>query len=148
MKLNIGKISIPDEILLKPGKLSNEEFEIIKTHTTRGYDILKDANSPSLKLAARIAYEHHEKFDGTGYPQGLAGRDISIHSRIVALLDVFDALGMDRVYKKAWPMDRIINYIVEKKGKQFDPVLVDVFIQCLPDILKVRATYKDNDVNF
>lgn len=141
---DIGKVAIPDSILKKPGKLTADEFNVMKTHTTIGYNLLKKSKRSILKTAAIVAYQHHEKWDGTGYPQGLAGEDIHIYGRITAIADVFDALGSDRVYKRAWELDRILNLFHEEKGKHFDPAIVDVFMKGLPTILKIRDQYKDH----
>ena len=140
---DIGKISIPDSILLKPGKLTQEEFEIMKTHTAIGNEMLSNSNKKILKIASRIAHEHHEKYDGTGYPRGISGEEIGIYSRIVALTDVLDALGTERVYKKKWEWDKIINYIKGQRGKQFDPKIVDVFLESLDEIRKIKNSLKD-----
>jgi putative two-component system response regulator len=133
---DIGKISILDCVLLKPGKLTQEEFEIMKTHTVIGYELLSNSNKPILKIASKIAREHHEKYDGTGYPRGISGEEIGVYARIVALTDVFDALGTERVYKKKWEWDKIIDYIKEQRGKQFDPKIVDIFLENLEEIKK------------
>ena len=140
---DIGKVGIPDSILQKPGKLSDEEFNIMKTHTTIGYDMLRHSTRDILKLAAVITYQHHEKFDGTGYPQGLQGQNINIFARITAIADVFDALASDRVYKKAWELDKILALFHEEKGKHFDPILVDAFIQNFNEIVSVRDKLAD-----
>jgi HD-GYP domain-containing protein (c-di-GMP phosphodiesterase class II) len=140
---DIGKISIPDRILLKPGKLTEEEFEIMKTHTIIGNKILLNSNKQIFKIAARIALEHHEKYDGTGYPNGLSGDEIGIYSRIVTLTDVFDALSSDRVYKKKWEFDKIIEYIKEQNGKQFDPKIVDLFVDNIIEIKTIQNNLKD-----
>lgn len=140
---DIGKISIPDNILLKPGKLAEEEFNLMKTHTLIGYEILSSSDKPIWKIASIIALEHHEKYDGTGYPKGLARDQIGIHSRIVALADVFDALGTDRVYKKKWELSKIVDYIKEQRGKQFDPEIVDIFITNLDSIILIKDKLKD-----
>jgi HD-GYP domain-containing protein (c-di-GMP phosphodiesterase class II) len=140
---DIGKVAIPDAVLKKPGKLTEEEYEIMKTHTTIGYNLLQGSNRELLRTAAHIAYEHHEKWDGTGYPRGLKGEEIHLYGRITAVADVFDALGSDRVYKKAWELDRIINLFREERGRHFDPKLVDVFMDELPRILEARDRYKD-----
>lgn len=126
---DIGKLTIPDAILNKPSALTTDEFEIIKTHTSAGNAILKGSNRMILKTAALIAMQHHEKWNGSGYPQGLSGEDIHLFGRIVALCDVFDALSSDRVYKEAWPMQQILAYIKEQRGIQFDPKLVDIFLE-------------------
>lgn len=135
---DIGKIGIPDSILLKPGKLNDNEFGIMKTHTLLGYEILKGSSREILKSAAIIALEHHEKYDGSGYPKGLKGDEIHIYGRIVAIADVFDALSTDRVYKKAWDLDEVIQYIKDQRGIQFDPSIVDIFINNIDDILAIK----------
>lgn len=139
---DIGKVGIPDSLLNKPSKLTCEEFEIMKTHTTVGYEILKTSNRPILKASAIVAYEHHEKWDGSGYPRGLSGHDIHIYGRITALADVFDALGSERIYKKAWKLNDILEYFKEEKGKHFDPELVDIFFNNLDEFLEIREKYK------
>lgn len=138
---DIGKISILDSILNKPAKLTIKEFNIIKTHTTEGYKILNVSQRPLLKMAATIALTHHEKYDGTGYPKGLKGENIPLCGRIVALADVFDALANDRCYKKAWELDDIVDYIKEKKGKQFDPKLVEIFFNNFDKILQIKDSF-------
>jgi response regulator RpfG family c-di-GMP phosphodiesterase len=143
---DIGKIAIPDKVLLKPGKLTQEEFEIIKQHTIYGYNILKHSKRGVLKASAIIAYEHHERFDGKGYPRGLKEEEIHIYGRIVAIADVFDALSSDRVYKKAWSDERIFALFKEERGKQFDPVLVDIFFQHIDEFLKIRNEFRDNNL--
>ncbi|KNY30612.1 integral membrane sensor hybrid histidine kinase [Pseudobacteroides cellulosolvens ATCC 35603 = DSM 2933] len=138
---DIGKIAIADEILNKPGKLTPQEYEIIKNHVEIGYNMINKSNRKMLKLASIIAYEHHEKYDGTGYPRGLKGEEISIYGRILALADVFDALASDRVYKKAWEMDRILELIKNERGKHFDPQLVDVFFENLSEFIEIKNKY-------
>ena len=140
---DIGKIAIPDSILLKPGKLTEEEWAIMKTHTTLGYGFLKFSERRLLKSAAVIAFQHHERWDGAGYPCGLSGEDIHIYGRICALSDVFDALGSDRVYKKAWELERIVSLFKTERGHQFDPELVDVFLAHVEDFTQIRENYKD-----
>lgn len=125
---DIGKIGIPDAILKKSGKLTEEEFETMRSHATIGYEILKHSDKSILRSAAIIAHEHHEKYNGRGYPRGLHGEDIHIYARIVAIADVFDALGSDRIYKKAWPLEEIINFFEKEKGEHFDPVLTSLFL--------------------
>lgn len=144
---DIGKVAIPDSILNKPGKLTYEEFEIMKKHTVIGYEMLKHSNREILQHAAEIALTHHERWDGTGYPYGLKGEEIPISGRITAVADVFDALGSDRVYKKAWDLDEIIEYFKEQRGKQFDPILVDIFLENLDDILSIRNKYVDHTLH-
>lgn len=139
---DIGKVGIPDSLLNKPCKLTPEEFNIMKSHTTVGYEILKTSHRPILKASAIVAYEHHEKWDGSGYPRGLSGEDIHIYGRITAVADVFDALGSERVYKKGWKLNDILEYFKEEKGKHFDPVLVDIFFENLDEFLEIREKYK------
>lgn len=137
---DIGKITIPHHILCKPGKLTNEEFEIMKTHTTRAAEVMKISDRKFMKGAEIIALQHHEKWDGSGYPQGLKGNDIHIYARIVAIADVFDALTHKRVYKEAWELDDAANYILDQSGSHFDPELVEIFKEHV-DELKQIATY-------
>ncbi|HEX9997915.1 MAG TPA: HD domain-containing phosphohydrolase [Abditibacterium sp.] len=132
---DVGKIGIADSILLKPGKLLPEEFEIIKTHTVIGSTILARHHTPLLQLASKIALTHHERFDGTGYPHGLSGQNIPLEGRIVAVTDVFDALTHARPYKKAWPIEEALAEITSQSGRQFDPEIVDVFTQLHRDSL-------------
>ena len=140
---DVGKIGIPDSILFKPGKLTDEEYEVIKTHTTLGHSILKNSSRRIMRTAATIALQHHERWDGQGYPRGLVGEDTHIFGRITALADVFDALACARVYKKAWPLDAILAYLREQRGRQFDPALVDVFLENLHEIVAIRDSYPD-----
>ena len=140
---DIGKIGIPDAVLNKPGKLSVDEFEVMKQHALLGYEILSASPRGMLKAAATVAFEHHEKWDGTGYPQGLKGEEIHVYGRITAVADVFDALGSDRCYKKAWPLENILKLFQEEKAKHFDPSLVDILIKNLDSILEIRDKYKD-----
>jgi len=140
---DIGKIGIPDHVLLKPGKLDPDEWAIMKTHATIGADILAGHDSELMGMARLIALTHHEKWDGSGYPQGIAGEAIPLPGRIVALADVFDALTSARPYKKAWPVDEAITYIQENSGKHFDPQLVRVFMQHLEEIIDIKDTYAD-----
>ncbi len=140
---DIGKVAIPDAVLNKPGRFDESERRIMDTHAALGYEMLKSSNRPLLKLASIVAYEHHEKWDGSGYPQGLKGDNIDINGRITALADVFDALGSDRVYKKAWDDERIFNLFKEERAKHFDPKLIDIFFENLEEFLKVRDRFKD-----
>lgn len=126
---DIGKIGIPDAILNKPGPLNDEEWVIIKSHSQIGYDMLKHSQRDILKAAAIIAHQHHERWDGKGYPQGLKGEEIHIFGRITAIVDVYDALGHDRVYKKAWKNEDIIHLMKEESGFQFDPNLCKIFLK-------------------
>jgi HD-GYP domain-containing protein (c-di-GMP phosphodiesterase class II) len=144
---DIGKIAIPDSILLKPGKLTEEEWAIMKTHTTLGYGFLKFSERRLLKSAAVIAFQHHERWDGNGYPCGLSAEGINIYGRICALSDVFDALGSDRVYKKAWELERIVSLFKAERGHQFDPDLVDVFLAHVEEFHKIGEAYKDELVS-
>lgn len=141
---DIGKIGIPDVILKKPGRLTPDEFEIMKQHTTLGYNILKRSDRPILKYASIIALQHHERWDGRGYPDGLKGEEIHIIGRIIRLVDVFDALRTKRVYKNAWTIDRIVDYFVQEREKQFDPFLVDIFVEHIDDFLDITNRYPDN----
>ncbi|MGB3976719.1 MAG: HD domain-containing phosphohydrolase [bacterium] len=142
---DIGKIGIPDTVLKKPGTLTPEEYEIMKQHTTIGHNILKRSNRPILKAASIIALQHHERWDGKGYPNGLKGEDIHIFGRIIRLVDVFDALRAKRVYKKAWTTERIIDYMERERGKQFDPRLVDIFIENIDELLAVSGNDQEEN---
>jgi len=141
---DIGKIAIPDSILNKPGRFNDEERAIMDTHAELGHAMIKDSKKPLLKAASIVAYEHHEKYNGQGYPRKKKGEDIHIYGRITALADVFDALGSDRVYKKAWADEKVFKLLKEERGEHFDPVLIDLFFENLDKILKVRQEYKDN----
>ena len=140
---DIGKVAISDIILNKPARLTAEEFDIMKQHTTFGYKMFEGYEQPIFKTAAIVAHEHHEKFDGSGYPRGLKGEEIHIYGRITAIADVFDALGSDRVYKKAWKLDKILALIESESGKHFDPALVTLFLENLDQFLEIREKYKD-----
>lgn len=139
---DIGKVATPDYILNKPGKLTQEEFEIMKRHASDGYHMLKDTNNNIIKVGAIIAHEHHEKYDGTGYPRGLKGNDIHIYARITALADVFDALGSKRSYKDAWDLNEISKFINSQSGKHFDPKLVEIFNERFDDFVFIRKKFK------
>lgn len=141
-----GKMGIPSTILRKPGKLDSAEWEIMKTHAQIGHDILCRSKAPVFVLAAEVALRHHEKWDGSGYPGGLSGRDIPESARIVAVADVFDALTMVRPYKQAWPVDRVVATLEEGRGKHFDPELVNVFLSILPRILAVRVEWDSREI--
>jgi response regulator RpfG family c-di-GMP phosphodiesterase len=134
---DIGKVAIPDEILLKPGKLTKDEFKVIKTHSKVGWQILKNSKREILKTAALIAYDHHEKWDGTGYPRGLSGEEISLCGRITAVADVFDALSHKRIYKDSWSLDKVLKLFKEERGKHFEPKLVDLLFENLEEIKKI-----------
>lgn len=140
---DIGKIGVSDTILLKPGKLNKEEFDKIKLHSEIGAEILSKSNARVIKYAKIIALTHHEKWNGKGYPKGLAGQKIPIQGRIVALADVFDALSMDRPYKKAWLLEKILSLLSEESGEHFDPHLVKLFMDSLPTILEIKEKYAD-----
>ncbi len=136
---DIGKLGIPDAILNKPAKLDAAEWAVMQTHTTIGHRILsKGTDSPILQMAATVALHHHEKWDGSGYPAGLAGEAIPQAARIVAIADVFDALGTKRPYKEPWPLDRIVAALEEGAGTHFDPQLVGSFVALLPRISAIR----------
>jgi len=140
-----GKIGIPDSVLKKPGKLDANEWVVMKTHTQIGYGILKQSSAPVFQLAAEIALNHHEKWDGSGYPNGLSGKQIPESTRIVALADVFDALSMKRSYKDVWPLDRILGYFQDNAGSHFDAELVQVFLSRLPEVLKIRDEWDQRE---
>ncbi|MDH5600923.1 MAG: HD domain-containing protein, partial [Gammaproteobacteria bacterium] len=140
---DIGKIGIPDNVLLKPGKLDADEWKIMQTHVDIGVEILSGSDFELMDMAAEVCQNHHEKWDGSGYPRQLAGDDIPLVGRIVAIADVFDALTTERPYKEAWPVDNAIDFLREQSGKHFDPRLVEVFIEILPEILKIRDQYAE-----
>ena len=140
---DIGKVGIPDAILNAPRKLSFEEFEIMKTHSSLGYQMLKNSNKPILQAAAIVANEHHEKWDGSGYPNAKSGEEIHIYGRITAVADVFDALGSERIYKKAWELDKILALFQDESGKHFDPKLINLFLDNLDTFLAIRDQFKD-----
>ena len=138
---DIGKVVIPDSILLKPGALSEDEFTHMKEHTNYGYEIFNKSKHTLLKTAALVAHEHHEKWDGTGYPRGLKGEEIHIFGRITAIADVFDALSHDRVYKKAWSIEDTLEFIISQKGKAFEPRLVELLLENIDKIKKIKLLY-------
>lgn len=140
---DVGKIAIPDAILLKPGKLDRDEFEIMKTHAYIGYKILSGSKLPILQMAAEIAYGHHERYTGGGYPRNISGDAISIYARIVAVADVFDALIFDRIYKKSWDLQRVITLFKEEKGKQFDPKIVELLLTNIDDFMAIKRKYEE-----
>lgn len=141
---DIGKLGIPDSILHKPGQLETHEWEIMKRHAEYGRDILLKSANPVMRMGARIAYTHHERWDGKGYPQGLKGKEIPIEGRITTLVDVFDALGSRRSYKKEWSTLQITAALLQGKGTHFDPELVDLFVANLKTFQLVRAEHPDN----
>lgn len=140
---DLGKVAIPDSILHKPGKLSNEEWEVMKGHASLGYDILSRSKKPIVKMAAEICLAHHEKWDGSGYPKGISGEDIPIASRITAIADVFDSLGSKRCYKDVWPKEEIYREIQAQGGKHFDPELVDIVLAHFDEFWDLRERYPD-----
>jgi len=140
---DVGKIGIPDYILLKPGKLTPEEFEVMKGHTRLGHELLKDSGSEILRAGAQIAISHHEKFDGSGYPRGLKGHDIPLFGRIVAVADVFDALTSERPYKKAWSLEDASHFLEEGRGKHFDPLCVEALLATWDVVLDIRQRFQD-----
>ncbi len=140
---DVGKIGIPDGVLLKPGKLDGSEWEIMKSHAEIGADIVGESSVEMMAAARSVALTHHEKWDGLGYPKGLKGGDIPIEGRIAAVADVFDALTSERPYKQAWPVNEATAFINENAGYHFDPGLVRLFNEKLPEILKIRDDYSD-----
>lgn len=144
---DVGKIGIPDEVLLKPGKLLSDEWEVMKSHTELGAEILADDDSELLTAAASIAQTHHEHWDGQGYPAGLAGEQIPLLTRIVTVCDVFDALTSERPYKEAWSCERALEFLRDNAGKQFDPKIVDEFAHVIPQVLAVNALHPDSQPN-
>ena len=140
---DIGKIGIPDKVLLKPGKLDAEEWKTMQTHVDIGVEILSGSSSMLMDMAAEVAQNHHEKWDGSGYPRAIAGENIPLTGRVVAVADVFDALITERPYKKAWPVEEAVEYLKEQSGKHFEPKLIDLFIAILPDILEIRNQYAE-----
>jgi len=140
---DVGKIGIPDHILLKPGRLDTQEMETMKTHVSIGLSIVGDMDTPVLEMARNIAKYHHEKWDGTGYLNGLAGEDIPIESRIASVCDVFDALTSERPYKKAWPVEEALMHIKNNAHRHFDPAVVDAFVSCLDDVLCISHQFSD-----
>ncbi|ERP39164.1 HD domain-containing phosphohydrolase [Chitinivibrio alkaliphilus] len=140
---DIGKIAIPDKILLKNGRLTADEFGVMKRHSRLGYDMLKHSNRALLQAAAWIALEHHERWDGAGYPAGKSGTDIHEYGRIVAVADVFDALASKRCYKSAWPHEKIIALFEKERGKQFDPRITDIFLENQAVFIDIRTRFQD-----
>ncbi len=140
---DLGKIGVPDSILLKPDKLDEHEWKMMKAHPGIGAKILSGSHSDLLKMAETIALTHQEKWDGSGYPKGLKGEEIPLFGRIVALADVFDALTTERPYKKAWPVEKAVALIEEESGKHFDPQLVAIFKDILPEILEIKEKFAE-----
>ena len=144
---DVGKIGTPDNILLKPGKLTFDEFEIMKRHATIGYELLKGSESRVLQAAAQIAATHHEKYDGSGYPRGLAGENIPLFGRIVAVVDVFDALTSARPYKAAWPFEKAADLIREGIGQHFDPVCAEAFLSSWDEVQAIHSQHQDEHLS-
>ena len=142
---DVGKVGIPDGILNKPSKLQGQEWEVMKTHASIGYDILKDSKRSIIQAGAIIALDHHEKWDGSGYPSGKKGEDIHIYGRIAALADVYDALRHRRSYKSAWPLEQVMALIESEAGKQFDPKLVEIFKLRVDKLEAILQKYPDNE---
>lgn len=143
---DIGKVGTPDAILLKPGKLTEDEFTIMKQHAVIGYEVMNTSSSPMLKVAAEIAHTHHEKFDGSGYPRGLQGEDIPLFGRIVAVADVFDALTSERPYKKAWSVEQASQLLRDGAGKHFDAACVTAFFTDFDEVLAIKNQFADDPI--
>lgn len=140
---DLGKIGIPDAVLNKPGKLDATEWEIMQSHAEMGHEMLASSDREILQLGSIVSLEHHEKWDGSGYPKGKKAEEISVQARITAIADVFDALASDRCYKKAWPLDKVLDFFKEQRGQHFDPELVDLMFENLDQINEIRARYRD-----
>jgi putative two-component system response regulator len=136
---DVGKLTIPDSILLQPGSLSSDERRTVETHAETGYEMLRGSRSSLLDLAAVIARTHHEKFDGSGYPHGLAGAEIPLAGRVAAVADVFDALTCDRVYRPAWAVEQAITWMTEQRGTHFDPSVLDAFFSSMDEVLAIMS---------
>lgn len=145
---DVGKIGIPDQILQKPGKLNDQEWETMKNHTVFGAKIIGEHNNELLRYAKIIALTHHEKWDGSGYPAGLTGEKIPVMGRIVSLADVFDALISERPYKKAWSVDRILSFFEENRAKHFDPDLVSIFVNKFDELYSITRQFADDTLSF
>lgn len=143
---DIGKVATPDAILLKRGKLLEDEFTIMKQHSEIGFNILRDSSSLLMRTAAIIALNHHEKFNGNGYPYALKGEDIPLYARIVAVADVFDALTSSRPYKRAWSLEDAVQFLKNQSGIYFDPKCVDAFLNAWDDVLEIHTIYKDDEI--
>ena len=144
---DIGKVGVPDTILLKPGKFEPEEFEVMKSHTRIGYEILANSEVPVLQAGAQIALTHHEKFDGSGYPDGLKGEGIPLFGRICAVADVFDALTCQRPYKAPWETERAVALLREEAGRHFDPACVAAFLTHWDEVLEIKRKIQDSPPN-
>jgi len=143
MMHDLGKLLISHDIIEKTDKLTEEEYEIMKQHAKYGWDILSNSEGEIIAMARVIALEHHERWDGQGYPQGLRGDDISIYAQIVSVADVFDALSSERAYKPAWDLEKSKNEIIKQRGEQFSPAVVDAFIKCFDGIKAIHEQYED-----
>lgn len=142
---DIGKVAVADSILNKPAKLTEEEYKIMQTHTTIGYHLLEQSKRPIIKDASIIAHEHHEKYNGKGYPRGLKGEEIHIFGRITAIADVFDALASKRCYKEAWELPKVKKLFEEERGEHFDPSLTDLFLHHFDFFASILEKYKDEE---
>ncbi|MGL1935863.1 MAG: DUF3369 domain-containing protein [Fibrobacterales bacterium] len=142
---DIGKLAIPEAILHKPDSLTTEEFEVVKTHAQIGFDMLNNSKREIFKVAAMIAHQHQEKFDGSGYPNGLKGEEIHMYSRITTIVDVFDALSYERCYKPAWGMEKIVSYINSQKGAHFDPKIAEIFLKNLSEFIEIQKRLPDTE---
>lgn len=142
---DIGKVAIPDEILLKPARLTEDEWGLMKRHAELGYSILSGSKSPLIRVAATIAHTHHEKWDGSGYPRGLKGDQIPIYGRVVAIADVYDALTSVRPYKRAWDTEAAVNLLRDQSGRHFDPRCVEAFLNILPKIVEIKELYGEKN---
>jgi putative two-component system response regulator len=145
---DVGKVAVPDGILLKKGSLTPDEFAVVRTHTEIGRRILEGSASELIQMGAEIAESHHEKWDGTGYPNGLAGEAIPLSARILAVADVFDALTTQRPYKAAMPLDEARSAIAEQRGRHFDPACVDAFMECWDDVVRIAAMTTSHNSTF
>jgi putative two-component system response regulator len=145
---DVGKIAIPDQILLKPGRLDEDELAIMRTHAEKGYEILSGSQSTLLDVASVIARSHHERWDGSGYPQALKGEAIPLHGRIVSVADVFDALTTERPYKPAWSIEQAVAFLNDGAGTHFDPACVTAFLARLDEALAIRAAFRDDAPHF
>ncbi len=142
---DVGKIGIPDSILLKSKKLSPEEWQVMQQHPRIGARIIGDHSSKLISLAREIALYHHEKWDGSGYPHGISGNEIPVSARIAAISDVFDALSSERPYKRAWPIEDIIETLRAESGQHFEPIMVELFLENLPEITEIKDRYRDQE---
>ena len=140
---DVGKIGIPDAILFKPGRLTDEEFSVMQLHAEIGYKILAESEEPTLRMAAEIAWMHHERVDGTGYPRQLRGDEISLEGRIAAVADVFDAVSTVRIYRDAMPRAEALTILKQGRGSHFDPQVIDCFFDSLHDVFQIMTTYQD-----